>query len=59
MLHGLLPDSAIVGTTKRIKNAGKTHRGVKIHKPSQDLKDLIDGFREIANIIKNSTKKGK
>lgn len=60
MLHGLLPDSAIVGTAKRIKNAGKGKRR-KVHSPTQDLRDLVDGITEIVSIYKDLKKlvKGK
>lgn len=63
MLHGLLPDSAIVGTAKRIKNAGKgkRRRSTKVHSPTQDLRDLVDGITEIVSIYKDLKKlvKGK
>lgn len=54
MFHGLMKDSAVIGTYKHIKHATKPKRGTiaKAQSLSEDLKDLIDGFKEIAEIIR-------
>lgn len=53
MFHGLMKDSAVIGTYKHIKHASKPKR--RKSKVNQgffaDLEDLFSGLAEIAGII--------
>lgn len=58
MLKGLVKDSAVIGTYKRIKHASKPNR--KRNHRNQgvlaDISDLIAGISEIVRIVKRLTK---
>lgn len=46
MLHGLMHDSAVVGTYKHAKHSAKkkAHYNSSV---SDDIRDLVNGFRQI------------
>ena len=52
MLHGLLKDSAVIGTYKHAKHSAKkkAHYNSKL---SNDLRDLAQGINELAKAINN------
>jgi hypothetical protein len=48
-----LPDSVIYGTYKRVKNAGRKRPRKVQTTPFEDFADLVQGFAEIARILKS------
>lgn len=52
MLHGLVHDSAVLGTIKHAQHALKSNKHHSVKRSSgSDLKDLVDGLSEASELI--------
>ena len=61
MLHGLVHDSAVIGTVKHAQHALKVTAKKARHEQGviADIQDLVDGINEIKKIMSGLKRKNK